>query len=117
MTTATTYQAASRHILTQARSELGRGDTRQASEKGWEAAAQMLKAVAERRNWAHKNHASFFTVIDRLANETRDDDLRRRFHAANSLHTNFYENLMDVNTVRVGLDDVERLMDLLDPLV
>ncbi len=116
MTTATTYQAAGRHLLAQARSELERGDARQASEKGWGAAAQMLKAISERRGWMHKSHAAFFAVIDRLANETHDDDLRRRFHAANSLHTNFYENLMDVSTVRVGLDDVERLMDLLEAL-
>ena len=116
MTTSTDYRAASRHLLAQARSELERGDARQASEKGWGAAAQMLKAVAERRNWAHKSHAAFFTVINRLASETHDDDLRRRFHAADSLHTNFYEDLMDAGTVRVGLDDVERLMDSLDPL-
>ena len=117
MTTATTYQAASRHLLAQARSELERGDARQASEKGWGAAAQMLKAISERRGWVHKSHAAFFTAIDRLANETDDDDLRRQFHAANSLHTNFYENLMDIDMVRVGLDDVERLMNLLEPLV
>ena len=77
----------------------------------------MLKAVAERRDWSHKSHASFFTVIDRLAREMKDDDLRRRFHTANSLYTNFYENLMDADMVRVGLDDVERLVDSLDPLI
>ena len=117
MTTAPEYKHASRHLLNQARSELEQGDARQASEKGWGAAAQMLKAVSERRGWSHKSHAAFFTVIDRLANETQDDDLRRGFHAANSLHTNFYENLMDAGTVRVGLDDVERLIELLEPLV
>ncbi len=117
MTTPTAYQIASRHLLNQARSELERGDARQASEKGWGAAAQMLKAVAERRGWTHKSHAAFFTVVDRLANEAGDDDLRRRFHSANSLHTNFYEDLMDVGTVRVGLDDVERLVDSLEQLV
>lgn len=117
MTTAPDYKYASRHLLNQARSELEQGDARQASEKGWGAAEQMLKAVSERRGWSHKSHAAFFMVIDRLANETQDDDLRRGFHTANSLHTNFYENLMDAGTVRVGLDDVERLIDLLEPLV
>ena len=116
MTTPTAYRINSKHLLTQARSELEQGDARQASEKGWGAAGQMLKAVAERRGWTHKNHAAFFTVVDRLANETNDDDLRRSFHSANSLHTNFYEDLMDVETVRVGLDDVERLINLLEPL-
>ena len=36
-----TYQTASRHLLAQARVELAAGDTRQASEKGWGAAAQI----------------------------------------------------------------------------
>ncbi len=116
MTTAT-YLAASRYLLLQARAELEQGDTRQASEKGWGAAAQILKAIAEGRKWEHKSHAAFFTVIAQLATEIPHDDLRRWFHAANSLHTNFYENLMDADTVRVGLDDVERLLDLLEPLV
>ena len=112
-----TYHAASRKLLAKARDELAVGDVRQASEKGWGSTAQILKAIAERRDWEHKSHAAFFTVIAQLATEIHDDDLRRWFHVANSLHTNFYEDLMDADTVRVGLDDVERLLDLLDPLV
>ena len=51
-----TYQLASRQLLTQARTELSEGDTRQASEKGWGATAQMAKAIAEQRGWEHKTH-------------------------------------------------------------
>ena len=40
------YRQDSRTLLAQARSELAIGDVRQASEKGWGAAALMLKAVA-----------------------------------------------------------------------
>ncbi len=115
MTTAT-YRAASRHLLVQARAELEQGDIRQASEKGWGATAQILKAIAERREWGHKSHAAFFTVIAQLATEILDDDLHRWFLVANGLHANFYENLMNADTVRVGLDDVERLLGLLEPL-
>ena len=46
---AQTYQTASRHLLAQAHEELAAGDTRQASEKGWGAAAQIVKSVAARR--------------------------------------------------------------------
>ena len=49
-----TYRTASRQLLAQGREELERGDTRQASEKGWGAAAQMVKDVAERRGWEHR---------------------------------------------------------------
>ena len=40
------YQLAGRRFLTQARRELAEGDLAQASEKGWGAAAQVLKAIA-----------------------------------------------------------------------
>ena len=43
----------SRHLLNLARRELAAGDVRQASGKGWGAAAQILKSVAEDRSWDH----------------------------------------------------------------
>ena len=43
------YSTASRSLLTQAFEELSAGDTQQASEKGWGAAAQIVKAVAHGR--------------------------------------------------------------------
>ena len=45
------YQRDSRGLLAQARGELAQGDLRQASEKGWGAAALMLKAIAEQSGW------------------------------------------------------------------
>ena len=71
------YRIASRQLLAQGREELQRGDTRQASEKGWGAAALMVKDVAERRGWEHRSHASLYTAISRLVNETGDDEIRR----------------------------------------
>ena len=53
------YQQASEHFLAQARLELAGGDLAQASEKGWGAAAQMLKAIAERRGWEHNRHRHY----------------------------------------------------------
>ena len=53
MTTTTDYPAGSRAMMTQSRTELAQGDLQQASEKGWGAAAQMMKAVAEARGWQH----------------------------------------------------------------
>ena len=43
------YQQASAHFLAQAGQELVAGDLPQASEKGWGATAQMLKAIADQR--------------------------------------------------------------------
>ena len=70
-----TCQIDSRHLLAQAREDLYLGDTRQASQKGWAAAAQIVKSVAETRGWAHHDHAALFIVVIRrlvgLKPETR----------------------------------------------
>ena len=112
-----TYQAASRQLLQQGREELALGDTRQASEKGWGAAAQMVKAIAERRGWEHRNHAALFVAVSRLVAETGDQDIRRLFAVANSLHVNFYENWDTAQNVAGNLDDVERFLDGVEPLL
>lgn len=111
------YRTASRPLLAQARAELEQGDNRQASEKGWGAAAQMVKAVAERREWEHRGHGHLHRAIARLTEETGDEDIRRLFQVANSLHVNFYEDWETDRNISGGLDDVERLLDLLEPML
>jgi hypothetical protein len=112
-----TYQAASRQLLQQGREELAIGDVRQASEKGWGAAAQMIKAIAEQRGWEHRNHAALFVAVSRLVAETGDQDIRRLFAVANSLHVNFYENWDTDQNVRGNLDDVDRFVDKVELLL
>ncbi len=112
-----TYHSASRRLLEQAREELAKGDVRQSSEKGWGAAAQMVKAVADQRGWEHAGHRQLFTAVRRLRDETGDQDIRRLFNAASSLHTNFYEDWKEAPTVAEDLDDVARFLDKLAPLL
>ena len=110
------YREASRHLLTQGRAELASGDTLQASEKGWGAAAQMLKAIAEERGWEHGKHRHLSRVASRLRAETGDRDVFRWFQVAEALHGNFYEDQMEPTDIGDSLDDVERLLDKLEPL-
>ena len=84
------YAAMSRKLLEDGRQALSQGDPVQASEKLWGAAAQMVKSVAESRGWPHHDHRELFRVVNRLAQETGDLELRRLFRLANSMHTNFY---------------------------
>ena len=112
-----TYQDAARQLLTQALEELADGDSRQASEKGWGAAAQIIKAVASSRGWKHDSHATLYAVIDRLVRETGDDDIRGLFSTANALHQNFYENWGSADYVAGGLADVGGLLNKLEPLL
>ena len=107
------YQQASEFFLAQARRELADGDLPQASEKGWGATLQILKAVAEQRGWEHSRHRHHLVTTTRLRSETGDGDIRRFFNSASALH----ENTMQDFEVADSLDDVEALLDKLLPLL
>ena len=110
-----TYSHASRELLDQAGRELAAGDVRQATEKGWGAAAQMVKAVASRRGWQHNSHSLLYDVVLKLARETGDDDISTLFHTAGNLHTNFYENWLTGEVAGAGLRYVGQFLDKLEP--
>ena len=60
------YQQASQRFLAQAKQELAAGDLQQASEKGWGAATQMLKAIAQQGSWEHGKHRHLSRAASRL---------------------------------------------------
>ena len=105
-----TYREASRRLLTQAHVELEAGDVRQASEKGWGAAAQVVKAAAQQRGWIHDHHRALFIAVRELSNETADPDIDILFASANYLHVNFYEDAMDAAKVRQHLRRTEEFI-------
>ncbi|MCY4556844.1 MAG: PaREP1 family protein [Chloroflexi bacterium] len=107
------YQQASERFLAQARHELADGELAQASENGWGATAQMLKAIAEQRGWEHHRHRHYHRAASQIRAETGDGEIRRLFDSASALHENFYENDMAADEVAERLDDVEALMDKL----
>ena len=101
-------------FLIKARSYLAEGDLLQASEKGWGAAARMVKAVAETRGWRHRTHGDLHRAVGRLAEESADQRLRSRFRSASALHQNFYEGNMRAATVAVGIHYVEEFATALE---
>lgn len=115
--TTQTYHEASLTLLSQAESELAQDEVRQASEKGWGAAAQIVKAIAEQRGWPHRSHAALYQAVDRLAIETGDDNLSELFHVASALHQNFYENWDNPGNVGRALIAVRRFIDKLSPML
>ena len=116
-TPVTTYREASHELLAQARTELAAGDLRQAAEKGWGAAAQIVKSYAEYRGWPHYSHRYLFTTINDLTRESGDTDIYDLFLVANGLHSNFYEHSFDAILIARDLDRVEQLIDKLEPLL
>ena len=107
---ATQYAVRGRKYLAQATEEFARADLPQASEKAWGAAAQMMKAVAAERGWAHGQHRQLFSVARRLADEVDDEELRTLFRVASDLHANLYEEFLDSEEVKFSLTKVESLV-------
>ena len=111
---AETHLQVSRNFLVHAREQLALGDSLQASEKGWGAAAHAVKAVAQRRGWRHNSHRDLFVVSSRLTTATGRLEIAELFSVANALHQNFYEGWMNEEHIAMNLDSVERLLDTLD---
>ena len=110
------YATASRTFMAEALQYLALNDLPQASEKGWGAAAQMVKAIAEERGWQHDTHRRLYGIIGALAGETGDRQFSRLFQIASDLHINFYENWLPAQTVSESLQDVGELLTQLGPL-
>ena len=106
----------SRRLIRQADDEFQKGDSLQASEKAWGAAAHALKSIAEERGWRHGRHRDLFPVVKRIAEETGQPEIRALFNTANILHANFYENWLPEDMVESNIADVKDLLSRLETL-
>ena len=112
------YAAAGIELADRAGTHLEIGDLRQASEKGWGAAAQIVKAVAE--NWrdagvTHGRHQDLRALVAGLATADREPDLDLMFHAAQDLHENFYEDNLPQYIVDLNLRQVNGFITKIAP--
>ncbi len=111
------HREQSRVYLEQANREFAEGDDMQAAEKGWGAASQMVKALAEARGWEHGSHWLLSGAIVRIVEETGDDEIRTLYAVANHLHTHFYEGWLTVDLVERSLQDVARFVGKVEALL
>ena len=107
----TTYREQSRVLLAQAYEELAKGDLGQASEKGWGAAAQMLKAIADERGWAHDDPPDLHTVMDKIYLETADSELFDLFCAAVFLGFSYCEGAVSAEPTKHRLELVGQFIN------
>ena len=112
------YRQQSREFLAKGREYLTAGDWHQAAEKGWGAAAWMAKAVADAQGWEYKKHDQYYTVMRQARALSGDARLRSLQAIANQLHGFFYtrKRFLDPDDIGHGLDDMETLLDILEPL-
>ena len=117
MTTTATYREARRRLEAQAKAEYAARDLRQASEKGWGSAAQIVKAIASERGWRHDTHALLFQAVRSLDRETGGSELLGLFTQAHNLHINFYEDWLTSEIVQRDLDNVRHFVAKLEALL
>ena len=112
------YETQAREFLAKGREYLAVGDLHQASEKGWGAAAHMVKAVAEAQGWTYDRHSDFSWVINQAFLKTGNDRLRELRGIPNDLHGNYYVRKRFLNAEIIGKDieSVAELVELLAPL-
>jgi HEPN domain-containing protein len=111
------YLRQSEEFWRQAETELRKGDLRQASEKSWGAASQMVKAYAQQRGLRHDGHAWLFQAVDEIANELKDERLKNLFGLAGMLHTNFYEGWLTESQVKSYASQVREFCDKVRELI
>ena len=114
MATVAFHADTSRMMIGQAAVALANGDSLQACDKGWSAAAHAVKAIADERGWRHKDIADLFEVAHRLADEMGQPGIRNLFKVASMLHTTIYEGWLGDEDIARDIESVGRLLDMLD---
>jgi hypothetical protein len=103
--------------LREAEELLSKGGYAQASEKGWGAAARIVKALAAREGEALRSRRELWEFAGELADRLGDPELRHLWRTANVLHQNFYEGWMPPREVELAVEDVKRLVGKLKGLL
>lgn len=112
------YETQAREFLGMAWDFLAAGNLHQASEKGWDAASHMAKAVAVAQGWQYGNHAEFSNVMYQARQLTGNPCFRQLRGVANELHLNYYKRKRNLNAgeIREDLEEVVELLEILHPL-
>ena len=112
-----TYLKLSEKYMREAEDFLFKKDYAQASEKAWDAAAQIVKALAIKREIELRSHGELHKEVIKVAKEFKDDEVRLLWQSAISLHQNFYENWFPPEMVEKNIEDVKKFIDKLKHLL
>ncbi len=106
-------------FLERSKNYLEEGDLHQASEKGWGAAAHIIKAVAAANGWEYEHHDQFSGAVMNARQRYRQPSLREMSRAAEALHVNYYrrKELLNPDLIREDISDVEQMVNVLLPFL
>ena len=100
--------------LKDAEDMLRKGDSIQASEKIWGAAATCVKAVALKlKGLRLTSHGELWEFVSELSKAMKDDEIRKLWRTAISMHINFYEKWAPLEDVKQALEDIKTLVNKL----
>ena len=111
------HRQQARYFQRKSREYLAEGELHQASEKGWGMAAWMTKAVALTYGWEYKKHEQFNAVLNQVRLMTGHPRVSGWRGVANDLHGNFYKRFLDAGDIEDSLNEVDELLELLEPLL
>ena len=114
MATVEFHVETSQGFILQADAALIAGNSREASEMGWEAAAHAVKSVAERRGWRRDTDADLFSAIGNIARLSGDPEFYSLFNNADALRQNIYEGWLSDEHIAQDIERVKRLLTKLD---
>jgi SpoVK/Ycf46/Vps4 family AAA+-type ATPase len=107
----TTYAELNRKYLKEAEDFLRKHDLTQASEKLWGTFVDAVKAVAEKRGQTLGTHRSIAEFVLRLEKEFPELELHDAFRHAEGLHSNFFEDHLPEESVRLSALVVRRAIE------
>ncbi len=97
--------------------EFDAGDTLQASEKLWGAAAHAIMAVAQQRGLEYGTHRTLINSARQIAEQQDDDLLRSEMRmgilAAQHFHSTFYNGTMEPEDIEYDRPLVHRFVALM----
>lgn len=102
-----------REFLATSDREFDAGDTLQASEKLWGAAAHAIMAVAQQRALDHGTHRALINSGRSIADEVDDERLRSGILAAQHFRSNFYNRTMEPEDTEYDRPLVHRYVALM----
>ena len=97
--------------------EFDAGDTLQASEKLWGAAAHAIMAVAQQRGLEYGTHRTLINAARAVADSVDDERLRSGILAAQHFHSNFYNGTMEPEDIEYDRPLVHRFVALMQALL
>jgi hypothetical protein len=97
-------------LIVRLRGFLARGDYVQASEKGWGATAQVVKALAAKEGRELRSHKDLWSYVNELAKKLQDIEVRHLWGRTNNLHQNFYEGWMPPEDVKKFIERLKKFL-------